>query len=65
MLSEHGILSQEISPATREVRQRPSGDGSCGGFGEFLDLFFDPVDEALAGVEEGEQHDMSFSTSKG
>ena len=65
LLSEHGILSQEICPTARQVRQRPNGESGCGGFGEFLDLLFDLVDEVLAGVEESRQHDMSFSTSIG
>ena len=64
LLSEHGILSQEICPTARQVRQRPNGESGCGGFCEFLDLVFDLVDEVLAGVEESRQHDISFSNSK-
>ena len=64
MLSEHGILSQEICPTARQVRQRPYDESGCGGFGEFLDLVFYAVDEVLADVEESRQNDMSFSNSK-
>ncbi len=64
LLSEHSILTQEISPTARQVRQRTHGKSSCGGFGEFLDLLSDLVDKVLAGVEESRQHDMSFSNSK-
>ena len=64
LLPEHRILSQEVSPTARQVRQRARGKSSCGGFGEFLDLVFDAVEERFAGVEEGRQHDMSFSNSK-
>lgn len=66
ILSKHSRLNvpmnrSQIAFALGQVRESTSSEGSSGWPGDFLDLFFDMIDQAFAGVEDGCKHDVIFA----
>ena len=57
MLAQYGVLRDQVFAIGGDVRRNASSENARCWFGEFLDGFFDMMEEGLAGVEDSTKHD--------
>jgi len=65
LLSQHGILDDQISAATSQVYECPHCDASRHGFAPLLEIQFHTVDKSFQRRDEGFDHVVNYISVSG